>query len=185
MDFDTRIEEYRQNSNQTSSPIWIWFKKAEQKDVNCQICQIKIHRKDFSTGQMTQHLQRHHHFLTKYNAWKIYEELSALKQQRMSINNRKRKMADSDEGKPSKQPKMTDIAKFSRDDPRQIKITNSIASMVCTDGVATNIVSREGFKNVMNSMEPRYKLPNYSTFSRSIIPKLKNAVTSFQKNKAQ
>ena len=132
---------------------------------------------------MTQHLQRHHHFLSKYNAWKIFEELSSIKQERM--NNRKRKNTFTEGENPKKQLKMTDVTKFSRDDPRQTKITNSIASMVCADGIPTNIVNRPGFQNVIATTEPRYKLPHYTTFSRSIIPKLKITVTSFQRKKIE
>ena len=35
----------------------------------------------------------------------------------------------------------------------------------------------------MSTVEPRYKVPDYTTFSRSIIPNLKNAVSSFQQEK--
>ena len=55
--------------------------------------------------------------------------------------------------------------------------------MICADAIPTNIVDRPGFKNFINSVEPRYKLPHYTTFSRSVIPKLKNNVSAFQRAK--
>ena len=130
-----------------------------------------------------QHLQRHHNFTKKYNAFKEYEELSTLKRTRME--NRKRKNDSSEEERPKKQQKIADCvtSKFNRDDPRQVRINNSLASMICTDGIPTNVVNRDGFKNLMNTVEPRYTIPHYNTFSRSIIPKLKDAVSSFQKQK--
>ena len=158
MDFDSLIAEYKNDQTDISSPIWIWFTKKEQKDVSCKICHATVKRKDYLTGAMTQHLQRHHHFLSKYNAWKIFEELSSIKQERM--NNRKRKNTFTEGENPKKQLKMTDVTKFSRDDPRQTKITNSIASMVCADGIPTNIVNRPGF-HIMN------QCPYKSVFYRS------------------
>ena len=74
---------------------------------------------------------------------------------------------------------MTDVPKISQD-PRKIKITNLIAYIVCADGIPTNIENRPGFQNVIATTELRYKLPHCTTFSRSIILKLKNTVTSFQ-----
>ena len=76
-------------------------------------------------------------------------------------------------------------AKYSRDDPRQIRITNSLASMICADAVPTNIINRPGFRHHINTMDPRYNLPHYTTFSRSVIPKLKSTVSAFQRKKIE
>ena len=108
-----------------------------------------------------------------------------MKQERIISQTRKRKNISSGEEDPKKQPKITDCSKFGRNDPWQNKLTSSIASMVCADGIPTNIVNREGFKNVLSVAEPRYKIPHYTTFSRSIIPRLKNSLTSFQQNKIE
>ena len=48
---------------------------------------VNIQRRDASTSQMTLHLKRQHYFMKKYNAFKQFEYLSALKQ--MRLNNRK------------------------------------------------------------------------------------------------
>ena len=177
MDFSQQITDYKDNASEISSPIWIWFSKKEKKEVVCQICKTNIQRRDFSTGQMTQHLQRHHNFLKKYNAYKEFEELSALKQERMQ--NRKRKNEATEDEQPKKQQKIEDCKnkKFSRDHPRQVEINNAIGLYLCADAQPTHTVSREGFKNVMKTAEPRYTLPHYNTFARTIIPKLKNNVT--------
>ena len=61
--------------------------------------------------------------------------------------------------RPAKQPaKVKDCAnaKFSLDDPRHVRhvrhvrFTNSIASMICTDAIPTNVVNCKGFKNLMS-----------------------------------
>ena len=50
MDFDQLIVDYKENSSEISSPIWIWFKKMEKKDVMCQICKTNIQHRDHSTN---------------------------------------------------------------------------------------------------------------------------------------
>ena len=57
--------------------------------------------------------------------------------------------------------------------------------MICRDGCPTELVGRAGFKNVINTMDPRYTLPTPNTFSRSIIPKLKEDVDAFQMKKIE
>ena len=88
-DFEDLINAYRADNSDLSSPIWIWFDKNEH-DATCKICRSKIPRKNSSTGGATQHLKRHHNFLSKYNAVKVFDELSALKDQR--VKNKKRKL---------------------------------------------------------------------------------------------
>ena len=131
------------------------------------ICKTKIPRKDGTTGGMVNHLKRHHGFLSKNNAWKVYEELSSLKETRLKNNKRK---LDAPEEPKKKQPKLAHSLnpKYGPQDPRQIQNTNSIASMICRDGCPTELVGRPGFKNLINTMDPRYTLPTPNTFSRSL-----------------
>ena len=70
------------------SHIWIFFTK-EDTNSKCNICDASIARKDGSTTGMVFHLKRHHDYLKKYNAWKIYEELSQLKETRLKGKKRK------------------------------------------------------------------------------------------------
>ena len=47
-------------------PLFGWFNMKEENDVVRVVCQIyktNIQRRDASTGQMTQHLKRHHNFM--------------------------------------------------------------------------------------------------------------------------
>ena len=104
MEFDAKIAEFKGNTSEISSPLWIWYTKKDKYDVTCEICKTTIHRKDFTTGGMTQHLKHHHNFISKYNAWKIFEELSLVKEDR--LKNRKRKNEQCDESRPKKQRKV-------------------------------------------------------------------------------
>ena len=80
MDFQPFIDEYKEG-DAVSSPIWIWFIK-EDNSSKCQICSQTIARKASCTTGMVSHLKHHHGFLKKPNAWKTYEELSAIKDNR-------------------------------------------------------------------------------------------------------
>ena len=81
MDFAALMQEYKEGTS-IQSPIWIWFTK-EKDGAQCNICQSHHPMKSFSTSNLIFHLKRHHGFLKKYNAWKEYEELSLLKEERL------------------------------------------------------------------------------------------------------
>ena len=55
--------------------------------------------------------------------------------------------------------------------------------MIFNDAIPTNVVNREGFKNLMSTVELCYQVPDYNTFSCLVIQKKKNAVSSFQQEK--
>ena len=97
----------------------------------------------------------------------------------------KRKSAFESEQQSKKQRNIQDCVRsttpYGPRDPRQETITNSVASMICIDGIPTNVVARPGFQHLMNIMDPRYTLPHPSTFSRSVFPKMKNTVDNFLK----
>ena len=97
----------------------------------------------------------------------------------MCLNNIKCKNVSSEEERPAKQQKIQDCAyaKVNRNDSRHVRITNSIASMICIDAIPTNV---EGFKNLMSTVLQSAGLQCIFLFSYS---KLKNAVSSFQQEK--
>jgi hypothetical protein len=89
-DIDTKVAAYKEEGA-TFSPIWIWFQKSEttENQANCMFCKAKVPRKMGSTGCMTNHLKKQHGFMSIYNAWKIFEELSQVKEQRLKAAKRK------------------------------------------------------------------------------------------------
>ena len=66
MDFEQRVQEYRQSA-ETQSPIWIWF-KANGETLSCLICKTNLPRTSSSTTNYISHLKRHHGHFKKYNA---------------------------------------------------------------------------------------------------------------------
>ena len=95
MDFGQLITDYKESDNNVSSPLWIWFDKKEN-NAKCKICKTDIPQKSGSTGGLIHHLQRHHNFISKYNAWKIFEELSAIKDKRLQNRKRKNEASEDD-----------------------------------------------------------------------------------------
>uniref|UniRef100_H2ZR45 HAT C-terminal dimerisation domain-containing protein n=1 Tax=Ciona savignyi TaxID=51511 RepID=H2ZR45_CIOSA len=57
------------------------------------------------------------------------------------------------------------------------KITNAITKMICEDVQPFSMVEDKGFVGLLQLLEPRYKIPSRSTFSRAILP------NTFQKSK--
>ena len=104
MDFEQLIVEFKENDSEVSSPLWIWFMK-EEASATCKMCKTNVSRKDGSTGGLVYHLKRHHNFVSKYNAFKDFQELSEIKDKRMQA--RKRKNETSNDERPSKQQKIT------------------------------------------------------------------------------
>ena len=84
MDFQTKIKEYKENESTISSPIWTRFSKTDSGATF--ICKSSMPQKSGSTGNMVNHLKRHHGFTQKPNAWKDFEELSSLKDKRLQCN---------------------------------------------------------------------------------------------------
>ena len=103
------------------------------------------------------------------------------------MQNRKRKNDTSTDERPTKQPKLTNCipGKYTSQHPHQIKLTNSIGSIICVDATPTNTVKRVRMTHVLGTADPRYNFPHPSTFARSIIPKLKGAVSAFQQKMIQ
>jgi hypothetical protein len=183
-DFNAKVVEF-QESDSTSSPIWIWFERNQDNVIQskCLLCKVLVSRKDGNTSGMTNHLKRSHGFFSRYDAWKIYEELSELKEKRMKNMKRKHSLVSDESSQPKqKQQKISDCvnSQYGTQDSRQKNRNNAVASMICTDAAPVHIVERPEFIQMMKTVDPRYKLPCQSTFSRLIIPKLNNSVQSHQ-----
>ena len=170
--FTERVIEYTE-SESVNSPIWIWYEKSKEKkdEAKCLICKKTILCKFASTSGLITHLKNCHGSLSKYNAAKTLKEMTELKEKRQS-SKRKRERVGEEPNK--KQKTLTDCLKSSTpygpQEPRQVAITNAVASMFCVDSAETNMASRPGFSHVVKTLDPRYTLPHHSTFTRSLLP---------------
>ena len=64
-------------------------------------------------------------------------------------------------------------------------ITEAVAEMLVFDLVPFSLVESQSFKKLVSILEPRYKVPARSTFTRSIIPKLYQDTKKEMKDKFQ
>ena len=179
--FDQQVNEYLESGSR-ASPIWIWFDKLSDKkdEARCLICNAKFNCKQGNTTSLINHLKSLHGAFRKYNAAKDFERLSAIKSERKEALKRKNE-DNADDNRPSKKQKTlfqcADASSpYPANHPRQTAITNALASMVCVDSEANNIMLRTGFQHAVKTLDPRYVIPHPSTFYRSIIPKLKKTV---------
>ncbi len=51
-------------------------------------------------------------------------------------------------------------------------ITDAITYFICKDNIPFNVVSRPGFQKLLKVLEPRYKVPDHTTFSKNKVAKL-------------
>jgi hAT family C-terminal dimerisation region len=65
---------------------------------------------------------------------------------------------------------------LSANDPRHQAITKRIGEMIAADMQPLSIVENIGFKRLLNVLEPRYKIPSRSYFTRTVIPDMYAAV---------
>ena len=96
----------RKVTRRKAPSVYVWLSKTKQESGTCKICSTDIAMKHFSTSNLIFHLKRHHGFLKKYNAWKIYEELSGIKEDRLNKLKRKNSEIDTEAQPVSKQPKI-------------------------------------------------------------------------------
>lgn len=61
---------------------------------------------------------------------------------------------------------------FKPGDHRSTAITEKIGRMICLDNRPFSIVEAKGFQELMNFVEPRYKMPSRNHFSGKVIPDL-------------
>lgn len=67
-------------------------------------------------------------------------------------------------------------SKIPHNSPRAQKITESIAIFICKDIRPYSVVENDGFRYMLNVLEPRYSVPSRKQISEEVIPRLYNEV---------
>ena len=73
--------------------------------------------------------------------------------------------------------------KLQTSNSRHKKITEKIAGVLIHDFQPYSFVEDRGFKELMEELEPRYKIPHRTTFCRSVIPRIYEEVKEQVKSK--
>lgn len=155
--------------------------------VDCKICHNKVSRggkstRDFGTTGMIQHLQRKH--LDKYDEYQRLNKEVENSRKRAAVTEEASSSSSTSvqEAIPKKQISLQQSfqrsVQFEYNHPRSQAITRLIASMMARDNQPFSIVQDTGFVNLINYLEPRYKIPCRTTFSRTVITDMYEKVKS-------
>ncbi|XP_077403110.1 E3 SUMO-protein ligase ZBED1-like isoform X1 [Vanacampus margaritifer] len=147
------------------SVVWRYFgfKKSDynQKNILCTICFTKVAAGGGNTSNLLHHLSRRH--------VSEYEQCIKLKFAPFG----------SAGGQQSLQDALARGAPYDRKSRRWIDITNAITLHLAKDMIALNTVEKEGFKQMVRTLDHRYEVPSRKYFSQVAIPNL------YQKHKAK
>ncbi|XP_065138382.2 E3 SUMO-protein ligase ZBED1-like [Paramisgurnus dabryanus] len=155
------------------SVVWRFFgfqkSDVDQTTILCKCCRAKIQAKGGNTSNLLQHLSRKHVL--------EYQECMILKSAPSS--------SAGNTGKPkekSSQMSLTDVFArgtfYDRKSKRWIEITNSITNHIAKDMVPLITVEKDGFKQMIKTLDPRYEMQSRKYFSQVAIPNL------YQKHRA-
>ena len=69
-------------------------------------------------------------------------------------------------------------AKLNQYSPRALECTKSIGMFMAKDLRPISVVDNPGFRYIVNTLEPRYKIPSRTYFAEKVIPQLYEEVKS-------
>ena len=128
-----------------TSPVWAYFTRQEDRKITCNIC-----NKQLADGGGTTNLQKH------LRAKHVHEANKCI--------------GEATDGK--KQTLMSTFTDTRRCSPaRATRITELIAEMVARDLRPLSVVEADGFRQLLNYIEPNYRVPS-RPHVRSICQKL-------------
>ncbi|XP_011688860.1 PREDICTED: zinc finger BED domain-containing protein 4-like [Wasmannia auropunctata] len=165
---ETISESDFQKISSSSAIIWNFFTRIEKDNATCNTCGTKRSTPTGTTTTLKNHLKKH------LSAHQEYLRLTSLKE-----NNIKRKKTNEERSKTNLLKNSKESLKplfkntyFDSSNKRAKDITKAIALFICKGLQPFSVVEEEGFKYLLHILEPRYKIPCRSTFSRTIIPDL-------------
>lgn len=149
------------------SEVWEYFtfsKNNEKEDKSttvCKLCATPFKYLTGSTSSMSAHLKRKHNLVINSNEWKRKSTNST------DENGNKSKTAI--RSTVSGQLKLSDVLtrknKLSFSSNRHKSITKSIGVFLAKDMRPYSVVENEGFKAIVNELEPKYDIPSRRHFS--------------------
>ena len=168
------VESDNAEGKSKQSAVWLQFKKTEdssgtrsqaQRMANCNECRKSIKVVKGNTSNLISHLKTTHS--------NIYEEVRRKtdekhKSKQSSSHSRvlKRHTQQSLPGIAAKKAKLDSSSTLHK------KITRGIAGTMVHYFQPHSFVEDRGFSELMQQLEPRYQIPNRTTFSRSVIPSM-------------
>ncbi|XP_073667609.1 E3 SUMO-protein ligase ZBED1-like [Paramisgurnus dabryanus] len=159
------------------SVVWRFFgfqkSDVDQTTILCKCCRAKIQAKGGNTSNLLQHLSRKHVL--------EYQECMKLKSADSAPST-----SAGNTGKPKEKSSQMSLKDafargtfYDRKSKRWIEITNSITNHIAKDMVPLITVEKDGFKQMIKTLDPRYEMPSRKYFSQVAIPNL------YQKHRAK
>jgi len=144
------------------SPIWGYFKKTNhiKKDTaSCNTCLKTLSTKWSSTSGLIRHLECEHK--------SKFTEYLKLNEDALQVTNQ-------DQSKKLKQMKIFETQVWKNTDEKSKAITKKIGIWLAAGLMPYNSVELLEFIELIQLLQPKYKVPGRLTFSHRIIPKLAN-----------
>ena len=163
------------------SPVWRFFgfpshsgeyvekDKRRRKEVFCTLCKLPLNYTG-STTNMIVHLQYRH--VAEYN------ELVSLLQKSKSSEQTKLSKLPLPRGQLSIAESFGKVMPLTHSFTRWKRFTSAVCQFLAKDLVPIDTVNDAGFRSMLKVFDPRYTLPDRTTFSRHYLPSL------YQKQKA-
>lgn len=151
------------------SLIWDYFDSCDKNEASCKTCSKRFKTPTGTTTCLKTHLKNAH--LKQYNDFNNKkEEQEALKNPNPASTSAKACPTNTIQDAFEK-GKM-----LASNSPRAKQITRKIGLMICKDYQPYSIVEDEGFRDLINELEPRYQIPDRTHFSRTVVPNLREEI---------
>ncbi|KAH9360763.1 hypothetical protein HPB48_018218 [Haemaphysalis longicornis] len=140
-------------AEKTKSAIWKHFIKVNPQEATCTSCNAKLRTPSSTTTPPANHLKSKHHGLHNLFLAESGKQKRSASATQPTIKSK------------FEQPKGLPLH-------RRAEITAKIDHMLVLDLQPYHFVESRGFKELMHEMEPLYKIPCRTTFSRTVVPEL-------------
>ena len=152
--------------------IWSYFVVSERNErfAVCQICNENVSQggktiKTFGTSNLIDHLRKKHP--TDFRDYEEKKKVQELTAKQSKEHGKKQLTLTETEAR---------VQPWDINDARAVRVHKKIAEMMALDFQPLSIVSDVGFIKLLNTLEPRYKLPSRHYFTENVIPEMKQSI---------
>lgn len=133
----------------------------DQKRVLCKACRAKVAKSSSNTANLYQHLKNHHRHLhdeclTKKSGEKSSESDAQAHWSKLTTIT----------------ASFASVTLYEKNSRRHQKITTAITHYIAKDMVSVNTVTKDGFQNLLRTLDRRYKIPSRTYFNQVAILQL-------------
>ena len=156
--------------NATTSLVWKYFRFVTSKDgtpsdsdtPKCRLCHKGVSAKWSNTSNLISHLKLHHG-----NEYREIKGAQAVTVRSMLVS-RKTNSSSSSQQTLEQCVRKTKLLSLDSRDHR--KLTQAVTNYIVKDVVPVYTVDKEGFRDMVHALNPRYQLPHKDYFSGIAIP---------------